>query len=182
MSQVVVEHHGRAKIRYSGIPLPNLQGILKEAQQDALKETAFAWREMFGPSHFSIEAYGLYGQREDRVYTARRKGRGTTTARAPLVKSGDLRQAFLGGAMYVRATGSGQSLKAEARWSSLPYYTFIDLYGKSRAPGPKMYLELTIMTEEQEQQLAEVFSKELQRILDGLTQNEQGPVEADMAA
>lgn len=185
MSQVVIEQFGKCKIRYSGLPLPNMKGILRDAQQQALIETVYKWREEFGPSHFSIQAYTQYGHFEDRVYEIRaRDKRRSGYPRPPLFRSGDLKSAFLQGSLRARATGEASSLKVTANWTELPYYAYIDQYGAGRSPGPKMYLELTIMTKDQEQRLAAVFGQELMKVLDEMSEQGESPepAEAAMAA
>lgn len=171
MSQVVIENYGKTKIRYSGIPLPVFHQALRAAQQEALTETVHWWRENYGFLHFHPTSFSRYGGREARVYEPRWKNRKkrrlpTADSRHPLVWKGNLRQAFLTGRMKTVAAGENNSLKVTATWPGLPKYVYIDLYGKTRAPGPKMYLELTIMTPDEEKRLAEKFAEFLQRILD----------------
>lgn len=183
MPSIVTERVGRTNIRYIGIPLPKLRGVLHDLQQEALIRTAFWWREKYGPGHFEISAYSKYGGLEERVYNRRLKstehqaGRPSTDYRGrdllrPLVWTGNLRTAFLSGHMKVKATGGNNSLKVAASWPNLPRHAYYTKFGKSRAPGPKMYLELTIMTADQERELAEHFSEELQKLINQESEGE----------
>ena len=174
---------GNTKIRFVGLQLPELSNVLREVQQQALIETAYHWRDKYGPGHFEVSAFSKYGGKEERVYELRTKNRRAMRRKRmgkevdgdrlrPLVKSGSLRALFLHGPMKTKAAGAGTQLRVEASWPNLPRYTYYDLYGKTRAQGPKMYAELTILTEDQERELAEHFANRVQRMLDDASEGE----------
>lgn len=175
MSQVLVEGRGRGTyIRYVGLPLPKLPAALKEASMEGLMRCAHDWLKKHAPRHFEVSAHTKYGGREEKVFDWRAKSRrkGGSAARLgrnttdPLVWTGNLRRAFLTGGMNLRGSTSGGEVVVKASWPALPRYVYYTKYGKNRNEGPRMYRELTIMTEGEEKDLAEVFSKRMQKVLD----------------
>lgn len=164
MQSITVENFGRARVRFTGIPLPEFPKVMRALQREALADTVAHWRDKIGPGHFETSAYARYGGREQDVYTIRRARRGQL--KRPLVKTGNLRTAFLNGTMNVRASGEGDTLKAVATWPNLPRYTYIDKHGRKRVQGPKKYDELTILTEGEVTQLVEFFATRMQQLMD----------------
>lgn len=179
---MLVEGTGRGTyIRYVGLPLPKLPQILQQAALDALVHCCHVWLKRYAPTHFTMTAYSKYGGREERVYDYRWKSSTQGNRRAknlrayfarqgrnmsePLVWKGNLRRAFMGG-MVTKTGGSGVSIFVKATWPALPRYTYYTKYGANRIEGPRKYRELTIMTEREEKDLADVFSKQMQKALD----------------
>ena len=178
----VIERRGRTAIRFSGIPLPQMPRATREAQHLAIMDAVRYWRAKYGPEHFKVSAYSKYGGQEADVYDTPVKGSSRFKkgggARAPLVSprrrptSGNLRRSFLTGSMVMKPAGSGSSLKVTASWPSLPQYVYIDKHGTGRAQGPRKYLELTVMTDEEGADLARVFNERFQYHLDQMAKGE----------
>lgn len=168
MGTMVVERRpGGTQIRYTGLALPRLPAAMRDSAQAAMIDTVLHWRARFGPRHFEVEAYDRYGGREPRVYEERkhRSGPHKGQRKRPLVKTGNLRTAFLTGAVRVQATGSGRTLKVRANWPALPRHAYYDKtrFGK---PSHKKHLELTIMDESEERKLAAFFRQALAEYLE----------------
>jgi hypothetical protein len=174
MGSVLIEGRGRGTyIRYIGLALPELPKKLREAQLEALMDCAHFWLKTHGHRHFELGAYTRYGNREEKVYPWRTKNHRRADAmgqrrgknmRDPLVWTGNLRMQFMRG-MVLAPTKSGE-IKVKASWPALPKYVYYTKYGKNRNEGPRMYRELTIMTEGEEKELAERFVKIMQKHLD----------------
>ncbi len=85
----VIEKRGGTKIRFTGIPLPQMPRATREAQHLAITDAVRYWRAKFAPIHFKVEAYSRYGGQEANVYETPRKGSSRFKkgggARAPLV-------------------------------------------------------------------------------------------------
>lgn len=181
MGQVFIEGRGHGRnIRYVGLPLPKLPAVLKEAQIEGLMRCAHIWLKRTAPGHFDMAAYTKYGGREENVFEWRTKSSRRFTGKYgvpgqiklgrnfvdPMVWTGNLRRAFLTGGMTLRGGTSGGAVVVKVSWPALPRYTYYTKYGKLSKEGPRMYRELTIMTEGEEKDLAEVFSKRMQKVLD----------------
>ena len=190
---MMTEKIGRAEIRWLGLPLPAFTASQRVAVEQAAGDLLFWWREEMAPEHFKSSAYAKYGGREERVFEHRRdfKKRGE---RAPMVSpratsrdyrgagthwAGQLRREFLRGTMRIDVTGRRTgNLKIRAVWSNLPRQAYQDVFGKNSTPGPKMFKELTIVTEAE----TEVMARKFVEFFDARLAAMQGETEAAKAA
>lgn len=182
---VIEERYGNARIRYSGLRLPTLPQDMDKAVEATLNELAGFWRETYGPRHFRREAFSAYGGfKSDHIYSQRRsrgaeadplvsrrgnasrtyRFRGTTAVNSGH-EPGNLRKAFLKGAMVLRPVGKSASRAVRITWPGLPRYTYVDKHGRKRAQGPRKYLELTMTNDQEARALADEFYKRFQKHL-----------------
>ena len=186
---------GRTQVRYTGLALPELSNSMTAATALAFQRLIVFWYNKFGPEHFRSGAYTRYGGREANVYEPRAyKGSGAKarSAQAPLVAPyrhrdytgamtypGALRRAFLNGGMRTQVQGRGvKDLKIVGTWPNLPRYTYIDQHGKSRAQGPKKYLELTITSEAEAQEMEQMLRVFIDEELTKMSQGQSAPAMA----
>ena len=166
MATQVVERWNGTQVRLTGIPLPELPARMGWAAQEALTAAILYWRKRYAPGHFTVRAYDKYGH-EPGLYEERAKSKRTQVHGGrvrPLYRSGNLRRGFLFGAVRVKATGRKGSLKATAVWNGLPRYTYYHRPVDRKLKHDKV-AELTVTTREEEADLAKVFTRELQKIL-----------------
>lgn len=178
---MIEELYGTARIRFSGLALPRLPRALDSATEAVLSELPSLWRETFGPRHFRREAFAAYSGYEGDYIYSQRKSRGPDAD--PLVSrfgnrgsykwrgrwemnpphaAGNLRKAFLKGTMVMRPQGKHESRQVRVSWPNLPRYTYVDQHGRTRAQGPRKYLELTMTNQQEAQALAAEFTKRLE--------------------
>lgn len=168
-------------IRWTGLNFPEFaerafrtDGLV----QTALLRTLVWWRQQIGPLHFEEDAYSRYGGKEDKVYSQRspryiRWKMRKWNHNKPLVMSGQLRSEFLRGVMKTRVTGADAgTLHGVAAWPGVNNlkrrgvsYVFAE-HGRA----PHKYAELTVLNEEDERALMQVFEKFLAEEIESMEQ------------
>lgn len=192
MSTLVTEKIGGATVRYLGVVRPGIEKSMTDAVHEAAEATVRYWRKEYGWRHFNMNAHRRYGGKMPHVFEPRRgpmkwmvRRWNTPDDVIPLVSKGTLRQAFLGGALKLTRTGQGQQATVRASWPSLPRYAymfdpnyvpdFAQRYAAKRGRGLSdkpmhplrhaMYLELTIINEDEAADLRAYFGQKLETLL-----------------
>lgn len=171
-----VQRQSGQRVRYTGIPIPELGRELVDITKEAMRLAIFDHHRKHGPRHFTVRAYDHYAGLEHDVYEERKgvrdkQGNPRPTRRVqvhggrvrPLHRSGDLRQKFLFGNMQVKATGR-VNLKVTATFHGLPRYTYY--YNPSRPQNVHdKVAELTVMSPQEEEEMARNVQRHANRLL-----------------